>query len=172
MTHAELLCASIYYELVSDKKAVVLSEEAPFAAFELADRFGAKVFVRGRDKIPFEVPDKTRNGVFLAASIAPFFSKMSSVAEIRSLLPRFFTAEADLDASVDVNALLRKAVESKSFGECRTSNGIAAKYGGGNIRIVPAGGSLLRIKAECTDMEAASELASETVEVLRKLESL
>lgn len=169
MSHAELLCALTYSELKSGKKTVILPEDAPFAAFQLADGFGASVLVRGRDRIAPELPDRSRDGFFLASGLAPLLDKASSVAEIKSMIPLFFTAELNFDSGIDAAALLRRAVETESFGECSTGNGLTARYGRGHIRIIPAGGTALRVRAECSEMEAAQELAADAAEILKKL---
>ena len=169
MSHAELLCALTYYDLKSGKRTIILPENSPFAAFRLAEEFNAKVFVRGIDKIPAEVQDRSRDGFFLASALAPILDKAANVAQIKALLPPFYTAEADIDTGVDVKALLRRAVENEVFPQCSTSRGLNGRYGTGHIRIKPAGGDILRVCAECSDMEAARELAADAADKLKKL---
>jgi hypothetical protein len=169
LKQAELICALAYNEIESGKNYLVLPEDAPYSALKLAREHGLKVYIRGKDQIPFEIPDKSRNGFFLASALAPLLKNANNATEIRSLLPTFSTAELDFDPGPESRFLLRRAVESKCFGECTTSNGITAEYGGGYIRIVPTIGSILQIRAECADMEAAKELAADTAELLKKL---
>lgn len=169
LSHAELICALAYNEIESGKNYLVLPEDAPHAALKLAREHGLMVYIRGKDQIPFEIPDKSRNGFFLASALAPLLKNANNATEIRSLLPTFSTTELDFDPGPESRFLLRRAVESKCFGECTTSNGITAEYGGGYIRIVPTIGSILQIRAECADMKAAKELAADTAELLKKL---
>ncbi|MBR5708938.1 MAG: NTP transferase domain-containing protein [Oscillospiraceae bacterium] len=163
MTNGELLCLLAYHE-VKNGRTVVLPENAPFAARD----FGL-ILVRGRDLIPAEVVDKSRDGFFLAASLAPVLKEYGSISELSSVLPEFSTAEIEIESVIDARSLLRRAVESGRFGECETTNGLTARYGGGHIRILPAGGSLVRVCAECADFEAAGELAGDVADKLKKL---
>lgn len=163
MTNGELICLLAYHE-VKNGRTAVLPENAPFAARE----FGP-VIVRGHDAIPADAVDKTRDGFFLAAALAPVLKEYESISEIRRVLPGFSTAELEIESDIDARSLLRRAFRSGRFGECETTNGLTARYGGGHIRIMPAGGSLVRVCAECSDMEAARELAGDVAGKLKKL---
>ncbi len=169
MNHGELICGVVYREILDGKRELILPDNAPFAARRFAEESGAKVYIRGRDLIPAELPDMTRDGIFIAAALYPLLEKFENVTELRAVLPEFSAAECSFETDEDTRALLRRAATSGYFGSCETYNGLRSEYKGGHIHIMPSGISSIRISAECADYEMASELAADAADTLKKL---
>lgn len=169
MNHGELLCALVYKEILDGKREIILPENAPYASRMLAVRSGARLYIKGRDRIPAENSDLTRDGIFIAAAISPLLENYNNVDSVRTVLPEYSTAELSFESGSDARALLRRAASSGFFGNCETYNGLRSNYGGGHIHIFPSGGSGIRICAECANYEMASELAADAADKLKRI---
>ncbi len=147
------LMLSLMSCLESGQRQLTLPEWAPHAAVTLAEKYGARVTVEGRES---ETAPPPPGALDMAADIIAALGRGERLSDMLRGLPPYAVAECEVPVRFGA-AVLRRLREQCRDMDSDTTDGLELSKEGRYARLRKSADSL-RISAEASDMEAAQEL--------------